>query len=342
MVEIYPFSCTGYSLDPKGNPEPLNKSEIRHAARLLGQVIRNADLKEDTPDKVVAGDVDVAPGFSSGAVDARVKIDGKWVVLRNRDASTTFCDLASIENHSLNTNHLFRKAKGVNPKLAEMIKFFLLGSSKYPGAIDLNKMESKVSRALSDIDIAMLLEAKIIVRREGKFALPSFKVPKKNPKEARLITDCREINERLKIFTDERMNIPRLHTLMHWGTQYPVIWSIDANAYFFQFKLKGKPALWFPLRATNKRGEFESFMLRKLPMGFSLAPIIAQRSSNLVIEECTAKFSARGLDCKAAAWVDNFIIFAQTPEVAKEAMAILSDTLEEFDIKCKEVDKSLS
>ena len=134
------------------------------------------------------------------------------------------------------------------------------------------------------------------------------------------------------------MNLPRLHTLMSWGSQYKIIWSIDAKAYFFQFKLSGRSELWFPMDFRTPEG-VESYYMNRLPMGCSLAPIIAQRCSNIVIERTRNKMRGK-VAGEVAAWVDNFIIFAETEADAEKIMTLLQGQLTLFQIECSEVDRS--
>ena len=339
MVTEHSFNITGYTLGDA--PSPLSKTDLTHAAKCFAKIIKDVSLTEDTPPFVVAGDVAFTVGFSSMDFDAAVLKDGKWIRINKTNSIISHSNLAAIESNVIDINRIHQWARRRDPQLSKMITFFLKGGGNYKNVFNQEGMTAKVSRGLSKEDIVMLLEADIITKRHARFAIPFFKVPKKNPEESRLITDGREVNERITVFEGEKMNLPILHTIMLWGSTHPIMLSIDANAYFFQFKPKGPPALWFPVRvAVEGRGDFECFTLNRLPMGFSLAPIIAQRTSNVVIQRCEERFLEERLDCKAAAWVDNFIIFATNDQDATRGMAILQDLLQQANIQCKGVDTS--
>ena len=77
-------------------------------------------------------------------------------------------------------------------------------------------------------------------------------------------------------------------------------------------------------------------------MGFHLAPIIAQRTSNIVTARTTHYIQNAGIHGAVLAWVDNFIVFADSDDVCETIMRILQHQLRNLNIKCSEVDTSQS
>ena len=75
------------------------------------------------------------------------------------------------------------------------------------------------------------------------------------------------------------MNLPRLRDIMEQGARFPAIWPIDAKAHFFQFKLAGEVATWFPMQFKVDEKP-RSCCMSGLPMGCSIAPIIGSAISS--------------------------------------------------------------
>ena len=75
-------------------------------------------------------------------------------------------------------------------------------------------------------------------------------------------------------------------------------------------------------------------------MGFSLAPIIAQRASNIVVNMTMEMLTEPNIPGEVAAWVDNFMVFSDSESGAERAMTILKKNLNAAQIACKEVDKT--
>lgn len=298
-------------------------------------MLQNVDLSEDTPDNVEAGLVAWAPGTSSEVAGCRVKAEGKWITLNGKGRATQ-AKIATIEKHSLNSKILLEKIAKIDAELAPLADFFLGGR----GEVKLNTagIDCALSKNITRKDVKMLRRCGLIKQHNAHYALSNFKVPKKNPKEARLITDCRKINSLIMFCNNMKMNLPELHCLMNWGIRYKRMWAMDANAYFFQFELKGPAEEWFPMRVQKEDGSVESYILTKLPMGLSLAPILAQRASNVIMTEVQREIDRLNIDGKVAAWVDNFMMFANSEEDLATMAGIMKRILAEVDIKCKEID----
>lgn len=165
----------------------------------------------------------------------------------------------------------------------------------------------RVSRALGS-EVPMLIDTGVICHRAALHAITSklFKVPKKDVM-ARLIADCRPINELLPPPGD--MGLPELHKAIEglmeceWAVQF------DGKSYFYQFELRGGAERCFPVCVGAGRGKFDKYCLNVLPMGFKYAPRIAQLTSNNIVNNVRA---ATG--CYGFAWVDNFVFGARSQE----------------------------
>ena len=75
-------------------------------------------------------------------------------------------------------------------------------------------------------------------------------------------------------------------------------------------------------------------------MGFSPAPIIAQRTSNILVNMTKEMMTEQNIPGEVAAWVDNFMMFSDSDSCAERAMSILMKNLNAVQIACKEVDKT--
>lgn len=247
--------------------------------------------------------------------------------------------LAPITSHALNLEKIIATLKETDedPILLSLIDRFLKG--KEPIKEWLNSKKA-VSRHFAESDIAMLKEAHLLEEVIEKItnSIPAFKVPKKT-EEGRMIMDCRCVNE---LYADEdfSMEIDRLEEVIALAEKWSVVWSTDANAYFYQFRLSKDARRRFPINLAAKRGNFDKFFFTALPMGFKFAPAIAQRTSNMVIRRVRRWIAEEGIHADVTAWVDNFIVFAEDSDAASKTMKVMQHWLKEFEIDCKEVDKS--
>jgi len=170
----------------------------------------------------------------------------------------------------------------------------ILSNAKLPSA-------RKVSRWMSHHETT-LTDFGIFRRRrndEGPcgYSMALFTVLKKNG-ELRLIQDCRPLN---KIFNKPPpMDLPRIHDLVDEVLSNEFVGAQDAVSMFYQFALSDEIQKYFAVLLAGPRGALVEGRMTRMSMGFSWAPCIAQRSSNVLI---------RGLGC---AWVDNFFVLGST------------------------------
>ena len=125
------------------------------------------------------------------------------------------------------------------------------------------------------------------------YAMPVFTTPKKSG-ELRVVQDCTYLN---KIFDrPPKMDLPLIHELIEEVLKHGYMGQADGVSYFYQFLMSARVAAHFGVRMGGARGEYLDLVMSRMPMGWSWAPCIGQRTANVLI---------RGL---GKAWVDNFIV----------------------------------
>lgn len=163
--------------------------------------------------------------------------------------------------------------------------------------------------------------------RKPTFIMPVFKVPKEQ--KARLIVDCRELNHQLPRPGD--MGLPNLHDVLDDMSKCKWIAQFDGRSYFYQIPLDEEAQDLFGVKLAGARGKFETYALQVLPMGFSYAPGVAQAISNLVLRK--VKEAHPGVT--AHAWVDNFLLGADTREALEGAIRSFQARCERYAIELK-------
>lgn len=128
------------------------------------------------------------------------------------------------------------------------------------------------------------------------YTLPLFTTPKKIPEQLRLIQDCRPLNSVYDRAPE--MDLPLIHVLIAYILSHKFMAQTDGVSFFYQFVLDTLISLHFGARMTNARGKYVDVVMNRMPMGWSWAPTIGQRSANVLIRNI------------GIAWVDNFILVA--------------------------------
>eukprot|EP00760_Papus_ankaliazontas_P008218 PhM_4_TR13699/c2_g1_i15/m.45046 len=167
----------------------------------------------------------------------------------------------------------------------------------------LSPAKTRISRHMGR-DAETLLEWGLLEKGPALTYSHLFKVPKGD--KARLIVDCRDINEVLP--APETMPLPHLHALFDAMLESDYVAQYDARSYFYQFPLVGEARDIFGVALADHRGAFQKFRLTVLPMGFKHAPYIAQTTSNFILENC-------GPGAGRAAWLDNFLFWGDEDTV---------------------------
>ena len=125
------------------------------------------------------------------------------------------------------------------------------------------------------------------------YAMPIFTTLKKNA-DLRLVQNCTPLNRVYK--KPPSMDLPLIHDLIDEVLRHTRIGQADGVSYFYQFIMSPEVAAYFGVRMGDGRGNFEDMVMRRMAMGFSWAPMIGQRASNVLIRDL------------GVAWVDNFIV----------------------------------
>ena len=171
---------------------------------------------------------------------------------------------------------------------------------------------SSISRRLDNQDISDMYRWEVMEKGHAKCHLPAFKVPKGD--EARLILDCRPLNDALPKPGD--MGLPNLHDVLNNLVESQYLARVDARSYFYQFLLDSEARSYFGCRLAARRGKVSHSRFIKLPMGYKMAPGISQHTSNLVQENVDT-------DAYKTNWVDDFLYGAKSLPEIEDAVAKL-------------------
>ena len=112
---------------------------------------------------------------------------------------------------------------------------------------------------------------------------------------------------------------------------HPYVLSTDANAYFFLSPLT-------PIAHRQQERILSSYFLSAIPMSFTHASAIAQRTSNMITRRTRESIRQNGHQGEVVAWIDNFIVFASDVKHCRHHNENTTKWLGHFDIQCKETD----
>lgn len=194
----------------------------------------------------------------------------------------------------------------------------------------------RISRHLLD-EWNMLEEAGVIVKsaHQCKSTISLFKVPKKGG-TSRLIADCRPINRRAE--GRLKMCLPDIRDVLDEVARRKYKVQFDGKSYFYQFGLEGGAHLAFPISIGGKRGDFEKGFLKVLPMGFTLAPAIAQAVSEVVCEKIRKDVP----EVYVEAWIDNFVLASDDRKLLEKAVQLFLVTCKEISLELKSEKEEIS
>lgn len=134
-----------------------------------------------------------------------------------------------------------------------------------------------------------------VLNEEEKFevGMPLFTVLKKNL-NLRLIQNCIPLNKAFD--RPPPMELPRIHDVIEQILDAKYVAQADAVSFFYQIPIHPDVQPYFGTRIAGGRGTLIRAVLKRLPMGWSWAPCIAQAISNALIRKL------------GTAWVDNYIV----------------------------------
>ena len=146
-------------------------------------------------------------------------------------------------------------------------------------------------------------------QHEAVTTCSAFLVLKKNGL-ARFILNCRPINNVQQSPPD--MRLPKVHDLFATLLEQPegaCIATVDATSFFYQHRLCPDVARFFAFATNRQRGHPNFYTMDRMPMGWSMAPAIAQRVSLTLCAETLRRWRMHGgvATDTVTVWLDNFI-----------------------------------
>ena len=142
------------------------------------------------------------------------------------------------------------------------------------------------------------LETQRVIRKATRIrAITSFFTVAKKSGKLRLVVDGRRINDLMKRIP--HMDLPAIQEVLMllMGSRY--FCTVDGFSYFYQFGISSEVGELFCANLADTKGEFTTVSLTRMPMGWSWAPAIAQKVSNVLLATADGPLGI--------CWVDNFI-----------------------------------
>eukprot|EP01060_Flectonema_neradi_P020546 TRINITY_DN2805_c0_g1_i5.p1 TRINITY_DN2805_c0_g1~~TRINITY_DN2805_c0_g1_i5.p1 ORF type:complete len:934 (+),score=21.11 TRINITY_DN2805_c0_g1_i5:197-2803(+) len=144
---------------------------------------------------------------------------------------------------------------------------------------------------------------------KGAWFSGAFTVPKKQAGHLRFILSCVTINAAVRADVQKPpCSLPSYSEMITTIMPNGYIMEYDFRSFFFQFPLPPECRNYFSFRVPGG-----IFRMTRLPMGFSLAPQVAQALSRKLGEE-----ASKGLRVSFVPWIDNLVFTAPKPETLRE------------------------
>jgi hypothetical protein len=149
--------------------------------------------------------------------------------------------------------------------------------------------------------------------------MPVFTVLKKDT-SLRLILDCRILNGLCK--KPPAMHIPSIFDVLDYCMEHRFAAEADAKSWFFQFAQSLSVGRHFGCHLRGFRGTYvESHIFVRMVMGWSWAPALAQRTSNVLVRDL------------GYCWVDNFVVAGHSEEECNRKITELRKRFETANVK---------
>ena len=206
--------------------------------------------------------------------------------------------LGHIENNTMDIKRILEL--DLEGEAAEVIDILLSVEAFESRLLEEFSPLMRISRFMAQHRSALEESGVTAVQKERDFGtnyMPVFTVPKKD-ETLRFIQDCRHLNRHF--MKPPPMHLPRIHDVIDHMMTNEFFAVCDARSMFYQIPLCPDTYKYFGLILGGGRGRLEHAVMTKLPMGFSWAPAIAQRISNVLM---------RGV---GLAWVDNYCLTGKT------------------------------
>jgi hypothetical protein len=237
-------------------------------------------------------------------------------------------DIAPISTNILSLETL----EGFEPELVPL--YNVLRSSEDFQALDndLNIGSEKVGPTrLTDSQICQL-ETTFDVLEEIALQEPTvgaFVIPKIGKPGLRFIVNGKPVN--VQQWAPEKMPIPMLRETIRALQKLNFAVQFDAVSYFYQFPVKHNG---FVLRRKRR-----CFRVKKMPMGWSFAPLIAQSTSNAILKETLKRVQLSG-KVYTVAWIDNFILAGETLQDVETLKAAFLQVCHEVNVEVKPTEET--
>ena len=127
------------------------------------------------------------------------------------------------------------------------------------------------------------------------------------------------------------MHLPSICTVLEEALAAEAAIIVDAKNYFFQFGVSNALSSFFGINVGSKRGRFLRRRLTRLPMGIAIAPPIAQKTSELILQLAVKRAN---VSVSSFVWIDNFMFFGKKEAVQKAYKAFIEVT-RECGLTCK-------
>ncbi|KAJ9439834.1 hypothetical protein DIPPA_21349 [Diplonema papillatum] len=138
------------------------------------------------------------------------------------------------------------------------------------------------------------------------FAMKAFTTPKKDGRTSRLVLDARPLNDAM--YGPPSMDLPNIRDFINEVKRHRFAMQCDGVSYFYQFPIHASISRYFGIGMKGC-----DMLLHVLCMGWSWAPCIAQRASNVLVRDL-------GL-----AWVDNFLVLGGSLDEAQRNVAVFRE-----------------
>lgn len=177
-------------------------------------------------------------------------------------------------------------------------------------------------REFVDKEIQNLLDNEVIERSFSPYNAPIWVVPKKgvdengNPKR-RLVIDFQKLNA--QTITD-KYPIPDINMMIQNLGKAKLFSTVDLESGFHQILIKEGDR-----EKTGFSINHAKFQFRRMPFGLKNAPSIFQRCVNDILHEYIGKF--------AYVYIDDVLIFSDTPEDHLKHVSIIIKALNEANMK---------
>jgi len=127
--------------------------------------------------------------------------------------------------------------------------------------------------------------------------------------------------------------IPRIHDVLSTLSKKKYFISSDGVSYFYQYEMSESIRSHFGVDINKGRGSPTRYRLCRLPMGWKYSPCIAQRGSNVIVNETIVRLKDKGvIDPVGFCWIDNFLFGFDSESDAIQGALVLRQVADECNL----------